>query len=247
VGSLSPATGNVVFSDQTLQLASVPLNGSGVATYTTSSLAVGSHFIVAYYGGDANFLSTSTVVLQTVVGPGYSVVPNPATLTVKLGQMATSTITITPVGGFKGQVSLACGAVPQIATCSLAPTTVVLPGDDLPHTVQFTLTTTVVASSSAAPVGALPGGPSGYETTLALFSPFGLVALVSVARRRKLMPRLWRARGVRMITLVALLLGIAGCGGGHTSPFGNWTIVMTATAAGGGAPHNANINLTITP
>lgn len=245
-GNLPTPTGNVIFLDRTQQLATAALNGAGVATYTTSSLTVGSHFIVAYYSGDANFLLATNSLIQTVVGPGYSVTPNPAALTVKLGQIATSTITITPVGGFQGQVSLTCGGAPQIATCSLAPVTVVLPGDDLPHTVQFTLKTTVVAPSSAGLAGVLPVGFSGYETTLTLFSPFGLVALVS-ARRRKFMPRLYRSRGVRMIALAALLLSLAGCGGGHTEPFGNWTIVMTATTAGGGAPRNATINLTITP
>jgi hypothetical protein len=31
------------------------LNASGVATYTTANLTVGSHTLTAVYGGDANY------------------------------------------------------------------------------------------------------------------------------------------------------------------------------------------------
>ncbi|MFP5228914.1 MAG: Ig-like domain repeat protein, partial [Acidobacteriota bacterium] len=47
-------TGSVTFMDGANTLGSVALNGNGVAAYTTSSLAVGSHSITAMYGGDAN-------------------------------------------------------------------------------------------------------------------------------------------------------------------------------------------------
>ncbi|TAM50104.1 MAG: hypothetical protein EPN53_07685 [Acidobacteria bacterium] len=56
-------TGTVTFLDGTTPLATVPL-GSAQASFTTSSLAPGVHSITAAYGGDANFLpsSSSTVV-----------------------------------------------------------------------------------------------------------------------------------------------------------------------------------------
>ena len=47
-------TGNVTFMDGANTLGSVAVNVSGVASYTTSSLAVGTHNITAVYGGDAN-------------------------------------------------------------------------------------------------------------------------------------------------------------------------------------------------
>lgn len=119
------------------------LHGAGVAS-VTAVLTPGPHQVEAIYSGDVNFLPYAALVSVTVVVPGYTIVPDPPTLTIKLGQVATSTITITPVGGFKGQLSLVCGRTPQMATCSLSPATVILPGDDLPHTVQFTLETTVV-------------------------------------------------------------------------------------------------------
>jgi hypothetical protein len=169
---------------------------------------------------------------------------------VKLGEVATSTITITPVGGFKGQLSLICGRPPQIATCSLAPATVVLPGDDFPHTVQFTLKTSVISSSAAA----VPSS-GGYAAALLMLSPFGWMAVVSLRRRNALRtvgaPRVGAVIFALIVTValtvgfLAVFLGLTGCGAGHAGPFGQWTITTRATGAG--EPHIANITLTITP
>jgi hypothetical protein len=49
------ATGSIVFFDGTTPIsAAIPLN-NGTATFTTSTLAIGTHMISAQYGGDANF------------------------------------------------------------------------------------------------------------------------------------------------------------------------------------------------
>ena len=68
-GSKTP-TGTVTFNDGSTALGTGTLNGSGVATYTTSNLAVGLHSMTAVYGGDANNGgSTSAVLTQTVQQP----------------------------------------------------------------------------------------------------------------------------------------------------------------------------------
>jgi len=60
-------TGTVTFKDGSSTLGTGTLNGSGQATFVTSTLAVGSHSISASYGGDANFNgSTSSKLTQTV-------------------------------------------------------------------------------------------------------------------------------------------------------------------------------------
>jgi uncharacterized repeat protein (TIGR01451 family) len=51
-------TGSVTFLDGTTVLNTVSLNGSGMAAYTTSALAAGSHDITAQYSGDGSFASS---------------------------------------------------------------------------------------------------------------------------------------------------------------------------------------------
>ncbi|MGH9208367.1 MAG: Ig-like domain-containing protein [Acidimicrobiales bacterium] len=58
--------GFIYFRDGSTVLAKVSLSG-GVATFTTSALAPGTHSVNAHYGGNANWAtSTSATVLQTV-------------------------------------------------------------------------------------------------------------------------------------------------------------------------------------
>jgi hypothetical protein len=65
--SAGTPTGAVTFKDGSTALGTGTLNASGIATFTTSTLAVGGHSITAEYGGDTNFnISTSVPVSQTV-------------------------------------------------------------------------------------------------------------------------------------------------------------------------------------
>jgi hypothetical protein len=65
----STATGTVTFFDGSTPLGSAALSG-GAATYTTASLAPGSHTITASYGGDASDNPSTSAVLPQVVNPG---------------------------------------------------------------------------------------------------------------------------------------------------------------------------------
>ncbi len=60
-------TGAVTFKDGTTILATMTLNGSGQATFTTTTLALGVHPITATYSGDANFTSSGPASLSQVV------------------------------------------------------------------------------------------------------------------------------------------------------------------------------------
>jgi hypothetical protein len=53
-------SGTVTFSDGATPLATVPLDGSSKATFTTTSLLVGSHSLIATYNGDADFFATQS-------------------------------------------------------------------------------------------------------------------------------------------------------------------------------------------
>jgi Bacterial Ig-like domain (group 3) len=99
-------TGTVSITDSykgvlTTLATGLALNASGIATFTTSTLAVGQHSIVATYGGDTNHAANSTA------SGGLIQMVNEATATALIssanpslfGQNVTFTATVTVVGG----------------------------------------------------------------------------------------------------------------------------------------------------
>ncbi|MCB0050624.1 MAG: Ig-like domain repeat protein, partial [Caldilinea sp.] len=89
-------TGVVTFTEGTATLVTRTLDAAGVATYTTSSLSVGTHGITAAYGGDASFLSSTSskvdhVVTRAATSTALTGAPNPSVL----GQPVTFTATVT--------------------------------------------------------------------------------------------------------------------------------------------------------
>lgn len=79
-GTPTPS-GMVTFHEGLTVLAQVPLNTSGVASYTTSTLSNGSHTISADYQSDTVFASSSGNTTQTVGESQVVVQTNPAGLT----------------------------------------------------------------------------------------------------------------------------------------------------------------------
>jgi hypothetical protein len=68
-------TGQVIFLDGVTVLDIETLDAQGQAAFTTSELAVGSHGILAVYGGDGTFIGHRAVGLTQIVTPPPA--PNP--------------------------------------------------------------------------------------------------------------------------------------------------------------------------
>lgn len=113
-------TGNIAFIVSGSLLATVPLNPSGVAMYTTSSLPVGTSYIQAIYKPTGGFLSSwsQNLSLQIVANPV-------ATVAIwNVGSIATIQpldVTISVTGTFgnptpTGSVTLTSGAYSSVAT-----------------------------------------------------------------------------------------------------------------------------------
>ena len=248
-------TGQVNFYNGSTLLGSGTLNGQGVATYNdTTGFAVGSDTITASYAGDQNFnTSTSASVTETIVAPDYSVVASPASLTLHQGQSGTITFTITPVGGFTGNVQFACQGMPLYSTCGFQPSPAALDGSNTPVTVTMTVNTTAAAAALEMP--AMPGQPSSNWPAGLFFLPNGLAGLViagagSVQRKNR---RRWLAMLVLAILLIAIL-ALSGCGAASSSssshaftPTGTFTVTVTTSASAGGSStqHNASVSITI--
>ena len=118
-GSAPAPTGAVTFTGLTYDgltpvtttLASnVPINASGQASFTTTSLAaggafLGSHFITATYSGDASHAGSAVTMVQKVHASATTLAlvasPNPSTL----GQTVTFTATVSSLAGSGGTPS----------------------------------------------------------------------------------------------------------------------------------------------
>ncbi|MGA7524998.1 MAG: Ig-like domain repeat protein [Acidobacteriaceae bacterium] len=103
-GNGATPTGTVTFLDGATALGSAALNGSGVAAYTTSSLAVGQHNITASYSGDAkDGAVTSAVLVETVTA--YATQTNLATSATSLNTDQALTLLTTTVSTDGGAVT----------------------------------------------------------------------------------------------------------------------------------------------
>lgn len=170
--TVAPGTagGTVTFLDGTTTLGTGTLAG-GVATFTTTGLAAGSHALTAAYAGDAASAPSASAVLteqvnpaaassasQTTVAvtPGPAAVGQPVTITANVGASApapaggtaSASFTFTGTVTFKdGATTLGTGAVTNgVATLS---TDKLAPG---PHTIlaDYSGATGVAPSASAA-------------------------------------------------------------------------------------------------
>lgn len=87
--------GTISFYDDSLLLATVPVDGSGLAQYSTSTLSSGTHQIQAIYNGENNFGTSSETITQTVAPTTtftsiLSSTPNPANVNESITFIATA-------------------------------------------------------------------------------------------------------------------------------------------------------------
>ena len=114
-------TGTVTFRDGPTTLATIPVNPTGQALFSTTTLTPGTHTLFADYSGDATYNSATTSAPQTILTNAttttISTSLNPATFT----QPITFTAQITsPTGTPTGTVTLQIGTQTP-ATASLNP------------------------------------------------------------------------------------------------------------------------------
>ncbi len=175
---------------------------------------------------DSAFSSPQTVPLSGT-GEDFAVFGSPSSSTVRAGQTATYTLTITPEGGmFPNPVSFACSGLPALSSCSLSPTSVT-PGSD---SVASTL-----AITSTAPVFALVPPISGVGTRTLWVGVLVLVTLGIVTVKRRSL-----AFALPAAVLAVLLVAQVGCGGGRGgggprlvspgTPAGTYSITVTGTS-----------------
>lgn len=159
-GSSIP-TGQVTFLDGTTVIGQAPLNTSGVASFSTSTLSTGSHNLSAVYASDTVFATSTGPLMQSVQGAlstttSLSSSANPSVYT----QSVTFTASVTPASGSAvptGTVTFKSGAT-TLGTGTL----------DGSGVATFTTSTLAVGSAS---ITAVYGGSGNFHgSTSAAFA-----------------------------------------------------------------------------
>ena len=129
-------TGSVTFYDGNTALGSATLNAAGLATFTTTQLAAGTHPLSAQYTGDtgdtpATSNTVSEVIQLSTSGTNLTSSGNPepvgtaitftATVASSGGTAATGTVTFTEGTTQLGTVTLSASGVATLTTSTLAP------------------------------------------------------------------------------------------------------------------------------
>ncbi|MGH9482274.1 MAG: Ig-like domain repeat protein, partial [Terriglobales bacterium] len=228
-----PPTGTVTFFNGTTNLGTGTVTGTtdpntglvgGTATLT---LPTAPSSAAALYSGDTNYSASAP----------FTVSASPASVVLARGGSASVTLTLAPINGFSGAVTLLCTGQPAGFTCTPSPATVALNGSG-------TATATVALAASAA---AAPPGPSRPAAPWSPWMPWiwslggllGLSLLAAAARRR----RRWLALGA----LAGLALGAAACGNNNSNSLErqpvNFSLIITAS--GNGASTSSTISVTV--
>ena len=171
-------------------------------------LPAGTVSLTAQYGGDPNYAG-STSSPTTISVTDFSLSANPSAIALSSSvQSASSTITITPLNGFTGLVTLYPDS-PMGILCKVPPMSYTVTGSS---PITATLTCTLTAPISATPPTAQPRVPPSLRLPTALpWLLAGLLAMVTLvslatAQRR---PAAW------LFLAALLVMGVwAACGGG---------------------------------
>ncbi|WP_161570822.1 Ig-like domain repeat protein [Granulicella sibirica] len=231
--STVPPSGAVVLTDNGVSLAMLVVDGSGNASYSNSSLAVGTHALVATYQADStNDTSSSAPLTQTVqtisTSTGLTSSANPVSAGATLHLVATvAAVTNVTAGAPTGVVTFKDGTT-AIGTATISPTGVA---------------TLDVASLGVGTHGlaAVYGGSTNYaSSTSNTLSEVVQLATTSVQLASSSNPSI-SGKGV---TLTAVVSGSGGVPGGTVTFLNGGVTLGTGTVGGSG---QATLGITTLP
>jgi hypothetical protein len=129
-----------------------PATSTSTVTFTASATAALGTKTVTIKGTSGALSATTTIALTVVGSPNFTLSASPTSLKIPLGGTGTSTITITPTGGFDGEVTLNANGLPKGMTASFSPD---------PATSTSTLTIDVSDSTTPGTYAVSVSGTSG--------------------------------------------------------------------------------------
>ena len=222
---------------------------TGGTTVSGTTLVSGGSISNVYFSaglvGEAHGLFAS-ISNSTVAGsaPTFGFSSASSAMTVAAGSAATVGLSVAPVNGFSGTVSLSCTGLPTGATCNFSPNqySVAASAASLG---TVTITTTAASAQLKHPV---IGKEGALGTTLTILFPFGWI----LGYRRRLRANFHSMTGFIGVMPCIALLGIVsllgGCSTSSTTPIsstpaGSANVIVSATA--GAITQTTTISVTV--
>lgn len=257
-GSGIPATGTITFSSGGTVLGAVQLtpgttaNGVTQATATLdgSQLAAAQYSVTASYPGDANYMASTSPVVSLNLVADFSIDNRGfASQSVTAGQTAQyiNDLGITPFFGYTSTVTVSCTVPAQAAACSINPNSYALASGPGIGTIAIT----TMAGSAAAVIPSVPWRCTPLWSGEAAATILLGIAIIGPRRKRPLV--------VPAFCVLALLAGMAACGGSGSgsgggggggggggtggTPAGTYTVTVTGTA--GSTTHTTTFTLIV--
>jgi outer membrane lipase/esterase len=228
--------GYVTFFDGTTSLGSALLSGStttATATYTSSALTAGTHNLTVSYSGENGYVSsTSSAISEVVTAPAFSSQLNTDTISVTSGASVVTGLTLTPVGGYTGTVTLACSTSTAHLSCSLNQASMTFNGNNVAQSALLTINTMSTTQSTSLTTPPNSSHPGEIMAAFLLLPGLGFLGLAGFRKRRSTVRNLG-SLAILAVVSGAALLGLNGCGNGtnpnDTKP-GSYSVQVTETA-----------------
>ena len=227
-GSKTP-TGTVSLASGSTSYGQQALSSSGSVTFTLTNLAAGQYPLTASYAGDAYNSATANTMAFTQAITDFQMALPTATQTVAAGANTTYAVSLTPIAGFAGTVTLTCSGLPAGYACS--PASPNLNGQAA--TASVVVSPPVMAEFTTPSRSRMVGGVT-LCTLVCLFTPW---------RRRRI--GTWA-----LFALVSISVGtLGGCSGSGTSKptlyTGTSSFVITATTTSGSQSVSHQVTATL--
>lgn len=165
-----PVTAGIVtFFDGQTVLGTGTLSTAGMAILTTASLVAGANELTADYGGNADFYVSKSSTIA-IAQPDFSIAASSNSVTLSPASTVSLGLTLTPVAGYTGAITLGCSSTLTGVTCAFSPAAYSASGSNglLKGTVTIAASSIASGSGSLTITAAGAAGPVTQTVKLAL-------------------------------------------------------------------------------
>jgi hypothetical protein len=236
----TPVGAVAFYDDGATLLGTSNLNSAGVATFSLSSLAAGSHTIAAIFRDTANFTTSAGTLTQTIATAtgSFTLAASQSFPAARSAGQSVYQLTLNSVGIFSGTIALSCSGLPAGGSCAFGSSPTLAPGGSTNVVMTITTPTTHAALTTPSTNGS---AARFAPLTAAMLFPFEfpVFALLLSTPRGKRSARCTLA----LIAFTLAIAGLTGCGAGGSiasnsaaSQTTSYTVQVTGTSLTFNAP-----------